>query len=196
MTHARHLAQLAAKERQELLREEAQAKARQEAQDVHQGVTETLVLGDRRGEEFHAPSPDRDGKPKPVRRLSGLEFMAGKGLLTEAQITAGERYGEAYRAAVGEESLKSCLDVGPGGGGGEVRPAFLLSRAEWRAGMRAKLALWRASIKHPRLIAALDAICGEELTPRGLARDGRDAAVISEQVRIALDILAEEFPAN
>lgn len=194
MTHARHLAALAARERQELLHEEAQAKARREAQDVHQGVTETLVLGDRRGEEFLAPGDDR-GRPRPVRRLTGLEYLTGRSLLTEAQLTAGERYGSAWRDTQGGESLKSCLDVGAGGRGDGPQPAFLLSRAEWRANRRDQLTHMRAAVKHPRLIAALDAVCGQELTPRQAAGSGRDATVTIELVRVALDILAEELPA-
>jgi hypothetical protein len=186
---SRHLDHMALAERRRLLAEEAKAKARADAQAVEAGVAETLALGVARGEAAHAPGPDRGGRPRPSRRLTGLQWAAQHGGFTEDELAAGDRYGAAYRAVAAEPALQSCLTVPEGGG---MDPARQIALAHWRAAQRDRLTRYRTLLGHPRLIAACDLVAGMELTPRQASKDGHQAATLVELLSVALGLLTRE----
>ena len=68
--------------------------------------------------------------------------------------------------------------------------SVVLSQAEARAQAGARLALYRKRLGDQRdLVAACDAICGLELTPREAAQSERDVAKIEAVLGVALDLL-------
>ncbi|MFN3513909.1 MAG: hypothetical protein ACK41C_12730 [Phenylobacterium sp.] len=195
MSHAAHLARL---ERARLLKIERQAKSRQEAREVAEGVAETVVLSRARGAAIDDPPAAAGGRRGAYRRAPGLDWLARRGRLTQAQKAAGERYGACYRRALGPPSLGSTLDVKPGLGGGGPPLTAVVAQAE--ANLRAAEALARLRRQlqgQADLIAACDTVCGQELTPREAAASDREAYVLEGVLRVALDLLsAEAAPAS
>jgi hypothetical protein len=189
MSRTAYLARL---ERERLQSLERRAKARTEARAVEEGVCETVTLSSARGTAFEAPPRRRGEREKPYRRQPGLEWLSGKGRLTCAQRQAGERYGAIWRRVHGEPSIRSTLDVKPGFGASEGGPvATLVAQAEHSAHAAGKLdALRRRLSGQPSLIAACDAVCGRELTPREATDGEREAGKLEAVLLVALDILA------
>ncbi|HEX3699035.1 MAG TPA: hypothetical protein VHV27_00020, partial [Phenylobacterium sp.] len=68
----------------------ARRRAQAEARAVTEGVAETLALERRRGAAFQLAEPQARGRPRPYRRQPGLDWLARKGRLSEAQRQAGE----------------------------------------------------------------------------------------------------------
>ncbi|THD80600.1 MAG: hypothetical protein E7812_07680 [Phenylobacterium sp.] len=166
--------------------------AEAEARAVGQGVAETLALERGRGAAFAVAEPDR-GSPRdrPYRRQAGLDWLARKGRISEAQRAAGERYGEAFRIAQPVISLGSTLEVQPGMGGAGLPLKALIARAGHRQAAEARLALYRRQLAgHPALIEACDLVCGKELTPREAAGGERDGLKLEAVLLVALDLLA------
>ncbi|MBW8812494.1 MAG: hypothetical protein JF588_03620 [Caulobacterales bacterium] len=178
--------------RDRLLRLEQRAKAREEGQAVAEGVAETVALSRARGSAIEAPAagPGRGA----YRRQEGLAWLARKGRITAAARAAGERYGWAYRRAKLEGSIRSTLDVRPGGGFAGAPPLeAVLAHGEGTELARRKLAQFRARLlRQPDLVAACDLICGEEKTPREATGDEREALRLEAVLKVALDILAGE----
>ena len=183
-------AQRAARDR--LLRLERQTKARAEAADVADGVAETVALSRARGAAVLGPDPGgRAARAAPHKRLSGLEWMAAKGKISEAALAAGQRYGWVYRRVRLDKAIPSTLDV-------RIRGPFLqpsleevLAHGEGTETARRRLAEFRRRLSgHPDLIGACDLICGEEKTPREAAGGDRDAGKLEAVLKVALDLLA------
>ena len=108
-TRAKALAKAQAHaEKRRLLEQERLQRERRDRQEVGAGIAERVGLGSERGEAFENLRPVRKGRQPPVRRQTGLEWLAKKGRLTEGQLKAGEAYGEAWRMAAAEPRLKSC----------------------------------------------------------------------------------------
>ncbi len=189
MSRTAHLARL---ERERLSMLERRAEARAEARAVEAGVAETVALSRGRGAKFEAPSGKRGEREGPYRRLTGLDWLARKGRVTEAQRAAGEVYGAVWRKAHAEAAIGSTLDVRPGGGEARGTPlGAVLAQAEARAQAQARLNLYRRRLgAQAALVAACDLICGEELTPREAAKTEREVARLEMAVEVALDLLA------
>lgn len=195
MTQA-HLLRMAQKEREANLKAERQAKARNEALAVATGVSETIGLGEQRGEAFDRPKPKRGGATPPARRLNGLEWLMSGKKLTAEQYKAGVKYGAVYVRASKLGHLRSCLDDSVTGAG-DNSPAQILAHAYGTAAAEAALRRYRAILgNQTQLIAVCDAICGEGMTPRETARDGHQASTNIAVLRIALDLLATSGAAN
>jgi hypothetical protein len=163
--------------------------AREEARAVAAGVAETLGLERRRGAVF---VDDEDGRERGAyRRQPGLEWLARKGRISDAQKAAGERYRDAYLVAQPVVAIASTLEVQPGMGSGGPALKALIARADFRQAAARKLALYRGQLfGHPALIAACDLVCGRELTPREAAGGERDGLKLEAVLLVALDLLA------
>lgn len=180
---------LARGERARLLQQERRMAAKAESDAVRGGVAETVSLAQDRGAEFLAPKADRGGRDKPVRRLSGLEWLLSKGRITTNQWAAGELYGRAYRKAHAPEPIRSQMDDSVRGGG-DVPLRSLSDAAGARATAQARLAGYRALLNHHRtMVDALDRICGQELSPREASANGMQASALEAALLIGLDLL-------
>lgn len=183
-----HLESMAQREREALAEEERRAAAKAEGEAVRAGVSETRQLSEDRGAAFHAPPTRRGEREKPIRRMSGLEWLHSKGRVDDDQKTAGERYGSAYRRAMDEASIKSILDDSVSGRGQNL--AALLQHAEGTKHAKDKLAMYRRQLSNQaNLIRACDLICGEERTPREATADGHEAGKLETALVIALDLM-------
>lgn len=162
--------------------------ARQEADAVAAGITETLGLEEARGQVFVHPAVRPGERPKPVRRLDGLDWLASRGRLTPRQVQAGRRYEKLHRILESGD-VASCLALL------EVRgTAGAPSPAEAKTWSRLKLASARAALgDHKALIFALDAICGLGLRPREITTDQRQTERLEDRLAIALDLLVGEW---
>ncbi|HSV04011.1 MAG TPA: hypothetical protein VLI41_12480 [Phenylobacterium sp.] len=177
--------------RERLLVQEARAKARAEASQVAGGVAETVALQRGRGAAFEKPKPGRGGRETPYRRQAGLDWLARKGRISEAQKAAGLRYGEAFRIAQPMLSIGSTLEVQPGMGGAGLALKALIDLAGRRQQAQAKLAMYRRRLgDQPDLVQACDLVCGRELTPREAGGGERDGIRVEAVLRVALDLLA------
>jgi hypothetical protein len=190
MSRAAYLARL---ERERLLQLERRGKARLEARAVAEGVAETVALSRARGAAIETPEARRGERAKPYRRMTGLEWLARRGRLSEAQRAAGEAYGACYRRARGEAKIGSTLDIKPGlGAAGGAPLTAIIAQAEANLQAAEKLAAYRRRLcGQQALVAACDLVCGEELTPREAAEKERDAYGLERVLGVALDLLAE-----
>jgi len=162
---------------------------RAQTRAVSEGVAETLSLEARRGAVFTAED-DGAGRERPYRRQPGLDWLARKGRISEAQKAAGLRYRDAFIVAQPTLSLPSTLEVQPGGGAAGPSLKTLVARADLRHQAERKLALYRRQLAgHPALIEACDLICGRELTPREAAGGERDGLKLEAVLLVALDLL-------
>lgn len=176
---------LASIERAQLIRDEAREKARAEDRWIEAARAETLALAALRAEPIEAPKAGRGERRKPMRRKSGLDWLADKGRLSKTQKAAGERYGVDYR--LGEEvRLRSALNDtvvgytdGPTGVAGAARVRLANAR--------------KALGDHKAMIGVCNAVCGIGLTLREFTAARRDAEVAETRLLIALDLLAGHY---
>lgn len=155
--------------------------ARRSAKETREGIDETVALQEARGAEF-------TGKGR-VRRMTGLEWLERQGRITDLQRDLGERYGAEYRTWAGEARMKSCLaESNPV----SVDPSLydITVAAHRRTLAWARLNTYRRQVGNvPGLVGALDAICGEEKTPREACRNGAEAKAMTELAVAALQLL-------
>lgn len=191
MSRTAYLARL---ERERLLTAERRGKARLEAREVAEGVEETVALSLARGAAIEAPDGRRGEREKPYRRMTGLDWLARRGVLTDAQKAMGERYGACYRQARGGGSIGSTLDIKPGLGMADGRPlANVVAQAEANLQASQRLARYRRRLHdQAALVAACDMICGEEMTPREATGHDRQAHGLERVLHVALDILSAD----
>jgi hypothetical protein len=176
--------------RDRLVRLERQAKARAEAVAVAEGVAETVALSRARGAAVVGGGRGA-ARAQPLKRLSGLEWLAAKGKISAEAKAAGERYGWVYRRVKLDKAIPSTLDV-------RIRGQFLapsledvLAHGEGTETARRRLAEFRRRLSgQPDLVAACDLVCGEEKTPREAAAGDRDAGRLEAVLKVALDLLA------
>ncbi|WP_374471089.1 hypothetical protein [Phenylobacterium sp.] len=171
---------------------ERREKARAEARAVADGVAETVGLSRRRGAAIVKAPAARGAREKPYRRQTGLEWLARKGRLTERQVQAGLRYGEAFRRAEAGPKIVSTLEVQPGGSAQGGPPlSVLVAMARGRRHAADTLAGYRRRLMDQAdLVGACDLCCGQEMTPREAAGGERDGARLEAVLKVALDILA------
>jgi len=183
--------------RDRLLRLERQARAQAEARSVMEGVGETVALSRQRGAAFEGTS-GKGARAQPYRRLSGLEWLLRKGRLSVAEAAAGERYGLAYRRARLDPAIRSTLEVQAQAALSASGPSLkhLVAHAHGTAQAAGLLAAYRQRLlMQSDLVAACDAVCGEEKTPREAAGGDRDGTRLEAVLKVALSILAEGSPA-
>ena len=158
------------------------------ARAVSAGVAETVALSRARGAAIEAETPGRG----PYRRQTGLDWLAGRGRIGPAARAAGELYGQVWRRARLDPSIRSSLEISPGRGSGQAAPlARILAHGEGTLTAQRRLAALRARLSHqPDLVAASDTICGEEKTPREAAGGEREAGRLEAGLKVALDLLA------
>lgn len=182
-------AQRAARDR--LVRLERQAKARAEAVAVAEGVAETVALSRARGAAVTGGGGRGAARATPLKRLTGLEWLAARGKIGAEAKAAGERYGWVYRRVKLDKAIPSTLDV-------RVRGPFMppsleetLAHGEGTETARRRLAEFRRRLSgQPDLVAACDLVCGEEKTPREAVGGERDAGRLEAVLKVALDLLA------
>ena len=175
--------------RDRLVRLERQGKARAEAVAVAEGVAETVALSRARGAAV-VVGVRGTAKAAPMKRLTGLEWLAAKGRISAEAQAAGERYGWVYRRVKLDKAIPSTLDV-------RVRGQFLapsleevLAHGEGTETARRRLAEFRRRLSgQPDLVAACDLVCGEEKTPREAVTGDRDAGRLEAVLKVALDLL-------
>ncbi|OXE35244.1 MAG: hypothetical protein CGW95_15105 [Phenylobacterium zucineum] len=149
------------------------------------GVAESVGLARARGAAIVAQC-GTDRRHGPLKRLSGLEWLARKGRLTPAQKAAGERYGVLWRRVEAAARIGSSLDMNFGGSRDHDVPAA----AEARARDIQHLKDLRAQLHgQTDMVAACDQICGGELTPREVCINGVQAARLEGVLRVALDLM-------
>ena len=160
------------------------------------GVAETVALAQARGAAFDRPAGRKGERETPYRRQAGLEWLAGKGRITERQKAAGEGYGACFRRAGAAPSIGSTLEVQPSGGlAAGPSLGMVLKLAAGRRQAEAELAGYRTRLfGQSDLVSVCDLICGQELTPREAGGGDRDAARIEAVLKVALDILAMARP--
>lgn len=182
---------LARQERDRLRRVESQAKARLAAREVLEGVAETTALDEGRGAEFLRPTMRRGERQKPVRRMTGLEWLYSRSppRITAEAKAVGERYGALWRAAEADPAIRSNADDSITGAGGDpVGAAFVVACGRVDAERRLNH-LREVIASQSDLVAALDLICGKELTPREASINGAAAARLESLLIVALDLL-------
>lgn len=180
---------LAEIERRRHLETEARAKARIEETALVERLDETARLAEQRGEELDQPKQNRGEGRKPMRRMSGLAWLHSKGKIDADQFAAGKRYGDAYRRAIAEQSIRSILNREISGGEGPTLEQ-LVENSEKVARARQRLGMYRNQLMgEATIINACDQICGDEKTPREAAQNGRDAAAIEALVIAGLGML-------
>lgn len=179
--------------RRRLIVLEAREKARIIAAEVEEGISETSALAEERGGAFVRPKVGRGDLQKPIRRMSGLEWLLTRepARITQDQKAMGERWGALWRVATGEASVRSCMNDSVGSGAG-VSVKAVKHSAEARVLAGEKLdELNLMLLNQGRLLRALTEVCGRELTPREASRDGHDALQLECLVCVALDMLVE-----
>lgn len=178
---------------QALREEAARSRAKAEADAVNAGVAETLTLDHQRGAEFLAPESKRGERAKPIRRLTGLEWLYRKGKITDDQKAVGERYGAIMRVAQSPTSIRSNLNQAPGGTGSrDGNMQQMIAAADRKIAAAHKLVTLQASLRHQgELIGALNMVAGIGMTPREASRNGAQAAALEALVIVALDLLAK-----
>lgn len=185
----RNNANLAEIERRQNLATEMRAKAKAEENALVERLDETARLADQRGEELDRPKHGRGEGRKPMRRMSGLEWLHRKGKITADQMACGVRYGAAYRRAAAEQSIRSILNRDISGSEGPTVEQ-LCENATKVAHARQRLAMFRCQLMgEVTIINAVDAVCGLEQTPREAAQNGRDASAIEALVVAGLGLL-------
>ncbi len=171
---------------------EAREKGRAETRAVAEGVAETVSLARARGAAFEKPAPTRGTRETPYRRQAGLDWLARKGRISEAQKAAGERYGACWRRAGAQPSIGSTLEVQPSGGlAGGPSLNLLLKQAMGRERAVAELTGFRTRLfGQSDLVSVCDLVCGQELTPREAGGGEREAGRIEAVLKVALDLLS------
>jgi hypothetical protein len=179
--------------RQRLVRLERQAKAREEDAALEASLTQALERGEDQGAEFDRQPQRRGEGRKPIRRLTGLEWLHRKERISDDQLAAGERYGATYRRAKGDIAIRSILNRDVTGSDG-CTIAAMLANAEASVYAKEKLAMYRGQLANQAaLIDACDAVCGNEQTPREASENGRGAEAIEALLMVALDLLIQHL---
>lgn len=159
---------------------------RDEAALVRSAVDETISLGISRGEEFVRPTQERGEGIKPVRRLSGLDWLWSKKRLSAAQMAAGLRYGDEWRRAT-DIRVKSSLQEGCGGDGDPVQEERRKAQSELRKA-------WGALHGHGVMIDLCNRVAGEGERVRDIAKGvDEEARRLEAILGIALDLLGIHY---
>jgi len=131
------------------------------------------------------------GRDLPIEKRDGLEWLSQKRRLSDEQLVEANAYRALYRDA-GEVAMRSCLDVGAGGGG--VGPkayadAVLVASTNARRELQAiRGVVLRNQVE---MLTVMDGVCGLGWTVRALAGgDQGRARELEALLRCALDLVA------
>ena len=149
---------------------------------------QTLVLAKVRGEEI-THFPTRPGeREKPLKRLSGLEWLHLKRRVTVTQCAAGLQYGDDYRIAE-SIGLGSAINFDRSGGDGTGA-----LQARMNAHDRLTETRRKALSDHAGMIELCDRVAGEGERIRDIAHGIESEAQKKEAIFItALDLLAKHY---
>jgi hypothetical protein len=151
---------------------------------VERGVSETIALSERRGDQF---SDARRGSTGARRKKDGLDWLYDKGRISARQRQAGEKYGIDWRRAQ-PPGLRSCIDDTVRGFGDQ--PGEARAHAEAMLGRARALAL----NGNKALAEACDLVCGAGLKPSDWAGgDDRLAGRYEERTQRALEMLERYY---
>lgn len=159
---------------------------------------QAISLGRAPAKADAAPARPKARSQGYVRRMSGLECLAGRGKVDGRQRFALERYGRLYRIAGIEDgaALKSSLadlDGVRGAGGGlptlENYADVITRCREALAGARAELSFQTG------LIIACDLVCGRTMTTNEITDVRTEVVELETSLRLAGDLLARHFEA-
>lgn len=131
-----------------------------------------------------APPP-----PKKAEVRDGLAWLVKKRRLNEAQAVEAAKYRLGFRDDGGEvEGVKSCLEIGIGGGGEGGRQAALAAMSDAR---RDYLLIVGSVLWHdPQLTAVMDGVCGRGYTLSYLAGNNHHkAAELETMLKTALNLV-------
>lgn len=142
------------------------------------------------------PSLVVDNVPRAPVREPGLDWLLARKRISKRQYGAGLIWGVDYRLSLndGMEPLRSCLNDTPGGGTGG--PPMSFAAVEMEAKQNRERAIV-ALAEQPDMIAALDTVCGRQLTPWERIKEAggkqRQVEEMQTTLRIALDILVKHY---
>lgn len=130
-------------------------------------------------------------KETDVQVRDGIDWLLKKNRLSARRHAAAQFYRKAFRDG-GDVSLKSCLDVGTGGGmPGPGIHADAGSIAYTQALRDLHTIRTQVLWSQDDLVTAVDAICGVGQTPRDLSGgDGWRARTLEAVLMVALDLIA------
>lgn len=150
--------------------------------------TDTLVLAEARGEEITRFQSRPGEREKPMRRLSGLDWLWFKNRISTIQMGAGLKYGDTYRRATDVSIRSGANDVYLGGDGAAGQQKRMEAQDELEDVREVGLA------GHVELIVLCDMVAGEGMRVRELS-GGNDAVATKKeaQFQVALDLLAKYY---
>lgn len=176
------------------LRLERQEIRRQDEAANDQRFAENVALDATRGELVVAPVKRGDPR-KPQRRLTGLELLLSRDVIQHDEAVALRRYGDDYRAATIELSLKSGLDFTVRGGR-ELSDDAARKRAiaQQEALKRLQDAQNKGLGGQSDLMRACNLIAGQQKTPREAANDAaRQAERLTWAIAVAGALLIKHY---
>lgn len=182
------------RERLSNLRLERQETRRQDEAANDQRFAENMALDAGRG-ELIAPPAKRGDPRKPQRRQTGLELVLSRGVIQHVEAVALRRYGDDYRAATIELTLKSGLDFTIRGGVQVTdEAAQKRATAQKEAMRRLEDAQNNGLGGQSDLMRACNLIAGQQKTPREAANDAaRQAERLTWAVGVAGALLVRHY---
>jgi hypothetical protein len=187
---------LADAQRRRLIEQEGRERKAAERVEVGDGIAERVKLGEDRGEAFTRPKPGTVTRHDPVRRQTGLTFLANAGKLTGEPLKMAARYEAAFAQCFDDAPIRSQL--GGEGGGGEGPTIQSIGRAAAaRVAAREQMFRWGCELGHSQaMLNALNLILGTGMTPREAGGNALKAAVYTALTLAALDILVANAAAR
>lgn len=190
---ARRRAYFEAADRRRNLMLEAQARGREDERSLASRLAETERLAVQRGEALERPLA-RKGEPRrPMRRISGLQWLLARGRIASLQAQAGLRYGQLCEGVTKGDlpsSLKERMGGSPPLTPAEAKLAAVTAkgRADW---------VLRQGLPDPvgrELVRLCEVVCGQTATVREAAGGDRAVAERMEvELGLALNLLAVHF---
>jgi hypothetical protein len=142
-----------------------------------------VVRGDA---EVRVATPEKGGKTEELVR-DGLAWLIRKNQLTPAQVAEAKAWRDGVRDA-GEVEMRSCLNIGVGGGSNEGA----LARVQAMSTARRLLFAGRYVVLRGQvdMLTVMDGVCGQGYTLRYLAGgDKHRAGELMVTLKLALDLL-------
>jgi hypothetical protein len=173
--------------REDIIKIQVEVAYRREVSERRRLQVETSVLAAARDEDIEVPAERLGEEQRPMRRLSGMDWLWSKGRVTEEQMAAGMKYGDVYRELT-ETSVPSALRTITGGH--DITDTIVR-----RATAREDLSEARGALSdHPGMVDLCDRVCGEGDRLRIIAEgDDLKAAKLETALLIALDLLAKHY---
>jgi hypothetical protein len=175
---------------------ELELAAEQAAQEIQDGLDDTLTLAVARGEKFEVSMrPESRGRVR-IRSRDGLETLERSGAVTAVQFKAGLLYRELYEATDPERDLRSHMaDLDRRGGktGGDVSEAWAERRVRLLRTLAAIEAKVRLADRNDKAVRALREVAGGARCISHFAAGGGGQASYRLALVLALDVCAGHF---